>query len=176
MKQKFNTKLFIFFAVFANVALPVLITTFDYYRKGVPYIETLQQAFATATFVAAFLIYLPALIAYQDIKANNNRNLSVYRKPINKMENNIVPSVGRIVVYNPTQKEQAALQTIGCNASKELPAVIVAVWGDQPGSAVNLKVMIDGPHADVWKTSISCATANETGEYPEGSWHWPERK
>ena len=61
----------------------------------------------------------------------------------------------------------------GANTQNQLPAMIVAVWGDQPTSAVNLRIYIDGPDGTLWKTSVACGTANEAGVFPEGSWNWP---
>lgn len=87
-----------------------------------------------------------------------------------------IPTVGRVVTYNTTEDERKALKTLNCNASNQLPAIIVAVWGDSPQSAVNLKVKVDGPAADLWKTSLSAAEPDENGKYPEGSWNWPVRK
>lgn len=79
----------------------------------------------------------------------------------------MVPSVGRTVIYKTTEKEREGLKALGLyNAQKELPAIIVSVWGDTPGSAVNLKVMVDGKMDDLWITS-KCV-----GEV-EGTWHWP---
>jgi|GEM_PF-2591695 len=88
--------------------------------------------------------------------------------------NNIVPTIGRIVIYNTTEAERKILKNQGCNEQTQLPALIVSVWGDQPGSAVNLRVTVDGPNpSDFWKTSLSHGTANEAGVYPEGSWNFP---
>ncbi len=79
----------------------------------------------------------------------------------------MIPSIGRIVIYKTTEKEREGLKAMGCyNEQKELPAVIVAVWGDTPQAAVNLKVAVDGSIPDLWKTSVN------VGEN-EGSWHWP---
>jgi hypothetical protein len=84
------------------------------------------------------------------------------------------PTIGRIVIYNTTQQEQEALTVLGNNTSKQLPAVIVAVWGESEQSAVNLKVMVDGKGADIWKTSLSASEEkDEDGNLKEGSWHWP---
>lgn len=85
----------------------------------------------------------------------------------------MAPSIGRTVIYKTTKEEREMLQESGCNSQEELPATIVAVWGDQPTSAVNLKVHADGPVGDLWKTSMCCAIADTEGNFPEGSWHWP---
>jgi len=81
----------------------------------------------------------------------------------------MIPTIGRIVVYKTTEDERKLLGLLHCNQSKELPAIIVAVWGNTPESVVNLKVMIDGKADDFWKTSIC------VGEI-EGTWHWPVTK
>lgn len=87
--------------------------------------------------------------------------------------NEQIPTIGRIVVYNTTEAERNALRLLGCNASDELPAVIVAVWGDTPQSAINVKVMVDGNHPDLWKTSIALGSPDADGKYPGSTWHWP---
>jgi len=92
------------------------------------------------------------------------------------MENQIIPSIGRVVLYHPTEKEKEALKELGCNKSNVLPGTIVAVWGDYPTSAVNVKVQVDGKYPDLWKTSISVSEADEQGNYREGSYSWPVRK
>ena len=77
------------------------------------------------------------------------------------------PTIGRIVIYNTTETEREALPKIGINnVQKQLPAVIVAVWGDTETPAINVKVFVDGTHGDLWKTSIQ----NGDGE---GQWNWP---
>lgn len=52
-------------------------------------------------------------------------------------------------------------------AGQKFPAMIVAVWGDTPQCAVNLKVMLDGTD-EYWATSVS------VGEGP-GKFAWPVR-
>ncbi len=83
------------------------------------------------------------------------------------------PTIGRIVIYNTTAKEREAMEknsTLrhgqGCNAQKQLPAVVVAVWGHQLDSAINIKVMMDGAVPDMWITSIKQGDG-------EGQWNWP---
>ena len=73
------------------------------------------------------------------------------------------PSIGRIVIYNTTQKEQETLSNLSCNSSKQLPAIVVAVWSE---TTINAKVFIDGLHIDEWKTRIT------QGDEP-GQWNWP---
>lgn len=77
------------------------------------------------------------------------------------------PTIGRIVIYKTTEAQQKAMQSApalnkGTNVSKELPAMIVAVWGP---TVVNLKVFLDG-HGDIWVTSATL------GDDP-GQWNWP---
>lgn len=59
--------------------------------------------------------------------------------------------IGATVLYLLTEEEKKALHTLGCNSSDELPATVVAVWGPE---CCNVKVHIDGPVGDLWKTSI----------------------
>ncbi len=87
--------------------------------------------------------------------------------------NEIIPTIGRQVIYTPTAAEKNEIAKLGWNAQEEMPATIVSTWGKTPQSAVNLKVKVDGNHPDLWKTSLACAEADENGIYPEGSWHWP---
>lgn len=51
-------------------------------------------------------------------------------------------------------------------AGDEYPMVIVKVWGSEPDSAVNGKVLLDG-NDDFWATSVQVGTA-------EGTWRWPQ--
>ena len=80
------------------------------------------------------------------------------------------PTIGRIVIYNTTKSQQRAIEAanrfnglLNCNVQKQLPAMIVAVWGPE---CVNLKVTNDGNVADLWVTSATC------GNQP-GQWEWP---
>jgi len=75
------------------------------------------------------------------------------------------PTIGRIVIYRTTDADKAMFRNIGCNVMEELPAVISGVWGP---NVINVKVFVDGPVSDLWKTSI-----NE-GTLP-GQWMWPPR-
>ncbi len=70
------------------------------------------------------------------------------------------PTIGRIVMYVPTEKEKEKW-----NGADLLPAIIVRVWN--PGM-VNLKVVTDAP-ADEWLTSVELSS-----EKKPRSWHWPE--
>lgn len=69
------------------------------------------------------------------------------------------PTIGRIVIYNQTEYSKNSIQG---NKPDQLPAVIVAVWGEV---TVNLKVLTDGVN-DLWITSAS------KGDGP-GQWNWP---
>ncbi|MCA0303495.1 MAG: hypothetical protein LCH95_13920 [Proteobacteria bacterium] len=89
-----------------------------------------------------------------------------------------VPTIGRIVLYTLNEQDAEAIKASRRNAGEvhlsnevragqEFPAVIVASWGDQPTSACNLKVMLDGPD-HFWATSRSVG---------DGPFHfrWPVR-
>ena len=72
------------------------------------------------------------------------------------------PTIGRIVKYIPTDLEKKEMEKADyCNVAEELPAIIVAVWGED---CVNLKVMLDGV-GDRWITSTL------KGDQP-GQWDW----
>ena len=82
------------------------------------------------------------------------------------------PSIGRIVHY---------VLPSGRNAGEHRPAIIVKIWGDQPGAAVQLQVFTDsdpaGSNNDMipnpsWRTSVM---EDPMAEKP-GTWHWPERE
>jgi hypothetical protein len=73
------------------------------------------------------------------------------------------PTIGRIVVYNTTEKEKEAMRTLSSNVQDKLPAIVVAVWSD---TCINVKVIVDGSMPDIWRTSINL------GEAP-GNWSWP---
>ncbi len=97
------------------------------------------------------------------------KQLNLNQKTMNEQ----IPSIGRIVIYVPTELDKQFFRACHCNVSDELPAIIVAKWGDTPTSAVNLKVFTDGPAQDLWKTSICVSEPNAEGKYPAGQWHWP---
>jgi len=84
----------------------------------------------------------------------------------------MIPTIGRTVIYKTTEEERAKLEELGkktaCNVQDELPATIVAVWGEHEEAAINLKVHIDGDIGDWWITS---RTVGEN----EGEWHWPTK-
>ena len=72
-------------------------------------------------------------------------------------------TLGRIVVYHPTEKQKLLMKGhVNCNAANYLPAIIVAVLGD---NIVNLTVFLDGD-GTLWVTS------SHKGD-EEGEWHWP---
>jgi hypothetical protein len=82
------------------------------------------------------------------------------------------PTIGRIVIYNTTSEDRENMRHLpACNVQEKLPAIIVAVWGDMPNSAVNLQVICDGS-ATIWKTSI--CVADTPGQ--EGRWEWPVKE
>lgn len=80
----------------------------------------------------------------------------------------MAPTIGRIVIYNTTdsdkEKMRLASRTTGCNVQDKLPAIVVAVWGEE---CVNLKVICDG-NLEIWATSVTL------GDNPY-NWNWPER-
>lgn len=55
----------------------------------------------------------------------------------------------------------------GASPGQVYPMTIVRVWGDQPDSAVNGQVMLDGNDVH-WATSVTM------GDGP-GHWSWPQR-
>ncbi len=85
----------------------------------------------------------------------------------------IVPTVGRIVLYRLSQvditsimnaRRNSVLRGNAMEAGDIFPAMVVAVWGETPTSAVNLKVMLDGDDS-FW------ATSRVVGDTP-GTYHW----
>ncbi len=82
----------------------------------------------------------------------------------------MTPTIGRIVNYKLTKDEKKRIQFgkkgVISNDQPILPAVIVAVHGDQPESVVNLKVMVDGDAPDLWVTSVGVGKKI-------GTWAWP---
>lgn len=99
------------------------------------------------------------------------------------------PTLGRIVHYYLTQddarsinarREDAQIADPGRNrtgvmvhignrvrAGQVVPAIIVRVWGDHDGAAVNLKCMLDGTDS-LWVCSVYQGAK-------EGSYDWPPR-
>jgi len=112
----------------------------------------------------------------------------------------IVPTLGRIVLYTLPQyqveqinrrrkhavehmdyhrwKKNGTMVHIGneVRAGQVVPAIVVAVWGDTPDCAVNLKLMLDGSD-DFWVTSTSVEKEQNEGGvlvHTEGKYHWME--
>lgn len=73
------------------------------------------------------------------------------------------PTIGRIVKYYPTEEEKKQMEKpeVEANVADELPAIVVAVWGED---CVNLKVFQDGKD-NLWVTSS--LKGNEAG-----NWDW----
>lgn len=62
---------------------------------------------------------------------------------------------GTIVKYKTTETERALMIHNECKGQEILPALIVSVHGKEKGSAVNLRIFVDGPgHCDFHKTSV----------------------
>lgn len=79
----------------------------------------------------------------------------------------MIPTIGRIVIYKTTKEQQDIMRvTPDCNVQEELPGMIVAVWGSEETSTVNLKVALDGALSEFWVTSAPW------GDEP-GQCHWP---
>jgi len=76
-------------------------------------------------------------------------------------------AIGRTVIYKANDEDLAYMENPNniANKQEELPAVIVAVWGDE---CVNLKVLLDG-EGTLWKTSAM------KGEN-KGEWHFPVKE
>lgn len=105
----------------------------------------------------------------------------------------MMPTIGRIVHYRLTEQQATEINRrrttrpsiaerikvlmwplgaqahIGNEASTgdTLPGLIVWTWGNDPGSAVQLQVFLDGNDV-LWARSVS------VGEGP-GTWSWPAR-
>lgn len=78
------------------------------------------------------------------------------------------PTIGRTIMYNLGESDKKHLEALYKanqygNIPDVAPAVIVAVWSD---TCVNIKVHIDGPTPDLWKTSV------QQGD-DESQWNWP---
>lgn len=74
-----------------------------------------------------------------------------------------VPTIGRIVHYTLTEEDADTINTSRrtstakgnqVDAGDVYPLVITRVWGDQPDSAVNGQVLLDGNDV-LWVTSTS---------------------
>lgn len=101
----------------------------------------------------------------------------------------MIPTIGRIVFYrmapwvaaeiNARRKRQfskshdpaapAGYERLsrgnGVGPGQLYPAMIVAVWGDTPDSAVNLQVFLDGNDTE-WVTSVCVGTRDHSYEWP----------
>lgn len=94
----------------------------------------------------------------------------------------IVPTVGRIVLYCLSDADELSVyryresQGSGNRAAAGniYPALVVAVWGNTPDCAVNLKVFLDGT-SDLWVTSTNVEVAHDEGGvavHTGGKYHW----
>lgn len=86
------------------------------------------------------------------------------------------PSIGRIVHYTVTSQDAVAIsrrRATQIHTGNEVvvervyPMIITRVWGDEPTSAVNGQVLLDGNDAH-WVTSVTA------GDGP-GRFTWPQR-
>lgn len=83
------------------------------------------------------------------------------------------PGIGRIVHYTLGESDVANINTRRGTASagnraevgQVYPAMIVRVWGDAPGSCVNLQVFLDGPDTE-WVTSRAVGMGPGTYAWP----------
>lgn len=108
----------------------------------------------------------------------------------------IVPTIGRIVLYTLPQyqvedinrrrkhateqmdyhrwKKNGAMVHVGneVRVGQVVAAMVVAVWGNTPASAVNLKLFLDGGD-DYWVTSTSVEEVQEgSSVHTPGRYHW----
>lgn len=107
----------------------------------------------------------------------------------------IIPTLGRIVYYTVPSyvadeinrrrqhardsmdyhrwKKNGTMVHVGneVKADQIVPAMVVAVWGDTPICAVNLKLMLDGAD-DYWVTSTSVEAEQPDGSHTPGKYHW----
>jgi hypothetical protein len=87
-----------------------------------------------------------------------------------------------LYVLNATEAEEIARhralrvrhlragETFSANTVREgdvFPMIIVRTWGEEPHSAVNGKLLLDGED-DYWVTSRVC-----NPDKRPGTWHWP---
>lgn len=82
-----------------------------------------------------------------------------------------IPKKGDIVILHMAEGD-----TIQNNYSKEMPAIVVASWNDQPPFLCNLKGLPDGT-GTIWRTSVS----HQQGIYgaaiaQAASWRWPDEE
>ena len=79
----------------------------------------------------------------------------------------MIPTIGRVVLYNTTEKDREKMRELKFNVQEQLPAIIVSTWGPDENSAANLNVLYDGV-GTFWITSSTQGTA-------EGQWIQPPR-
>jgi hypothetical protein len=86
----------------------------------------------------------------------------------------MTPTIGRIVHYTLSEYDATSIEQMPGRpnrnpvaAGQTYPAVIVRIFGDNPGSHVNLQVFLDGD-CSYW------ATSRKEGTEP-GTWAWPAR-
>lgn len=92
-------------------------------------------------------------------------------------------TIGRIVHYNLSESDAEAIedQRTGDSSNhgnpvkegETYPAFVVRTSGDTPGSAVNLKVLLDG-NDEIWVTSRTEDPSEDEKAPPSpGTWRWP---
>ena len=85
------------------------------------------------------------------------------------------PTIGRIVLYILTAldaerildqraRSEGRAQGNYVQAGQAYPMVIVRIWGDEPGSGVNGKVLLDG-NDSLWVTSVHADPAKAPGTF-----------
>ncbi len=73
------------------------------------------------------------------------------------------PTIGRMVIYRPTDSENALFALMGGNPREQLPATVVAA---NESGIINMKVHTDSPGPEYWKQHV--IEGNSKGE-----WSWP---
>lgn len=88
------------------------------------------------------------------------------------MENQVkMPYVGAIVIYHVSDSEKTQN-----NYADEMPAIVTRIWGETPGSVINLKCLPDGT-GTFWRTSINhqrLGSADGPVMAQGASWRWPD--
>lgn len=80
------------------------------------------------------------------------------------------PKIGDIVIYRMTEAQQKAAggnHDPAYGGRKEVPCIIVAVWGDDPASVCNLRSFNDSESNPSWITSVPQGEAEGTFFYAE---------
>lgn len=96
-----------------------------------------------------------------------------------------MPTIGRIVHYKLSvgdveviaaerAKSGGALHGNPVEAGQVYPMMITRVWGDQPMSAVNGQVLLDGNHS-LWVTSVAVYVPGVVPGNGERRFTWPAR-